>query len=152
MHPWLGCQTSYFLRKLLTFFKPWLCTFRLNTKPDWKVHFSSRLQFLLKQQCARATKTQLPWCQGTKNRAQLAFTAWPRKPIIHLSALSISHWITGNVCQMHLNPDHSHSGQPCSFDCYTQPETNWMEEKGKDKKKQSASIYSLYGKECWLLQ
>lgn len=36
-----------------------------------------------------------------KNRAS---TAWTRK-LIHLSALSISYWITRNVCQTHLNPE-----------------------------------------------
>lgn len=57
----LGCQTSNFGPK-----QPWVCTIRLNTKPDWKVHFSSWLQFVLKQQPALTTKTQLLSCQGTK--------------------------------------------------------------------------------------
>lgn len=78
-------------------------------------------------------------CPRHKNTAALtpmyqnrSPTARTRKPI-HLSALSISHWITGSVCQMHLNPDHSHSAQPSSFNCSAQAETNWIERKGGKK-------------------
>lgn len=66
----------------------------------------------------------------TPNVPKAEFSRLPHstgKPI-HSSALSFSHWITGSVCQMHLNTDHFHSAQTAL--------TAWIKlEKEREKKK-----------------
>lgn len=98
------------------------------------------------------TKHPLPQKESNiMPRYQSRTTSAQTEKLIHLSAPSISHWITKNVCQMHLNPE-SLLLCPAFQLCLRCTAWNELGKSVGEKKNQFSSIFSVYKKECRLQQ
>lgn len=116
----------------LHFFEPGVWYLRITSKSCSNVYFFFYPN--TKQPLPQKESTIIPRYQSRTT------TAWTEK-LIHLSAPSISYWITKNVCQMHLNPE---SLLLCPAFQLCLRCTAWNElgkSVGEKKKKKSVLIY-----------